>query len=178
MNGVKASDYVFLPSLNYAKFRTRFLNDFEIPVINGERYDFIKNSYYGGAVDIYKPYGRHLYWYDVNSLYPYIMRNYPLPVGQPKIVVGDSSFIETIIKDENKFSFVVVEIECPDKRIVSFILPKKTKKKNKFNSVEKTIGPVGKWGVVYTSIEILRGLELGYKFKYYKCVYFNAQNSI
>ena len=55
INGVNGSDYVSLPSLNYANFRTKFLNDFEIPVITGEMYDFIKNNYYGGAVDVYKP---------------------------------------------------------------------------------------------------------------------------
>lgn len=168
--GVNASDYVSLPSLNYANFRTRFLNDFEIPVITGEMYDFIKDSYYGGAVDVYRPYGRNVYRYDVNSLYPYIMRNYPMPVGQPTVVDGDSSHIETIIKDETKFSFVEVDIECPDKIYAPLILTK-----FKFNGVEKTIAPVGKWRGVYTSIEILRGLELGYKFKYYKCVYFTAK---
>ena len=69
-------------------------------------YEFIKDSYYGGAVDVYKPYGKNVYRYDVNSLYPYIMKNYPMPVGQPTIVDGDSSFIETIIKDKTKCSFV------------------------------------------------------------------------
>ena len=170
MNGVNASDYVSIPSLNYANFRTRFLNDFEIPVITGEMYEFIKDSYYGGAVDVYKPYGKNVYRYDVNSLYPYIMRNYPMPIGQPTIVDGDSSKIETIIKDETKFSFVEVEIECPDTIQAPLILTR-----FKFNGVEKTIAPVGKWRGVYTSIEILRGIELGYKFKYYKCVYFTAK---
>ena len=30
-------------------------------------YDLTKNSYYGGAMDVYKPHGRHVYRYDVNS---------------------------------------------------------------------------------------------------------------
>ena len=30
-------------------------------------------------------------------------------------------------------------------------------------------------GGVYTSIEILRAIDLGYKFKYYRCIYFNTE---
>ena len=32
---------------------------------------------------MYKPYGENLCYYDVNSLYPYIMKEYPMPGGVP-----------------------------------------------------------------------------------------------
>lgn len=52
-----------------------FLNKFykdNIPLINKKSvYNDIKNSYYGGITEVYIPYGEDLYYYDVNSLYPY-----------------------------------------------------------------------------------------------------------
>jgi hypothetical protein len=34
-------------------------------------YNDIKKSYYDGLSDVYIPYGENLYYYDLNSLYPY-----------------------------------------------------------------------------------------------------------
>ena len=50
---------------------------------------FFKKSYTGGAVDVYKPMGENIYRYDVNSLYPYVMKNYSTPVGSPTLFEGD-----------------------------------------------------------------------------------------
>ncbi|GER42509.1 DNA polymerase [Striga asiatica] len=44
---------------------------------------FIRRAYYGGHTDVYKPYGENLYYYDVNSLYPYVMKEFPMPGGKP-----------------------------------------------------------------------------------------------
>lgn len=40
---------------------------------------FVRKSYFGGASDIYKARGVRLRYYDVNSLYPYAMKN-PMPL--------------------------------------------------------------------------------------------------
>ncbi|KAF6175175.1 hypothetical protein GIB67_022856 [Kingdonia uniflora] len=45
--------------------------------------EFFRSDYYGGHVDMYKPYGKNLYYYDVNSLYPFVMKTYPMPCGTP-----------------------------------------------------------------------------------------------
>ena len=44
-------------------------------------YEFLVQGYTGGSVDVYKPIGENIYRYDVNSLYPYVMREFPMPVG-------------------------------------------------------------------------------------------------
>lgn len=84
--------YSTLSYLAFAIFRTTFLKDSKIPLIHGEMYDFIKESYTGGSVDVYKPkpsYNKKVYRYDVNSLYTYAMKNYPMPVGSPTYFEGE-----------------------------------------------------------------------------------------
>lgn len=67
--------YPTISSLAFAIYRSNFLFDFKIPLISGQIYDDLKKGYTGGAVDVYKPYGENIFRYDVNSLYPYIMKN-------------------------------------------------------------------------------------------------------
>jgi len=80
-------------------FRIKFMKDNEIAIIKGEMYHFIKIAYTGGAVDVYKPYGKNIFRYDVNYLYSCIMKNNPMPVGNPIYIYieGDSLTIENII---------------------------------------------------------------------------------
>ncbi|KAL6491854.1 hypothetical protein OROGR_034004 [Orobanche gracilis] len=72
-------------SLALTIFRTRYYdaekNPIYIPNRNADR--FIRRGYYGGHTDSYKKYGESLYYYDVNSLYPYIMKEYSIPGGKP-----------------------------------------------------------------------------------------------
>lgn len=58
-------------------FRTNFYNEKlnPIPIINLHLYKLIKSSYYGGNIILNKNYGTNLYYYDINSLYPYAMLN-------------------------------------------------------------------------------------------------------
>jgi hypothetical protein len=50
--------------------------DNNIPLIKQKSiYNNIKQSYYGGITEVYKPYGKNLFYYDVNSLYPYAALN-------------------------------------------------------------------------------------------------------
>lgn len=59
---------------------------------------FVRESYTGGAVDVYIPWYRkilsnmpYLYYYDVTSLYPYCMSKFFMPVGLPTTFKGDIS---------------------------------------------------------------------------------------
>lgn len=59
-----------------------FLNNYydfnfkPLPLINKSNYfNFIKEGYYGGITEVYKPYGKNLIYLDVNSLYPYAALN-------------------------------------------------------------------------------------------------------
>jgi hypothetical protein len=44
---------------------------------------FVVDTLGGGHTDVYKPKGYNLYYYDVNSLYPFVMKNYPMPISNP-----------------------------------------------------------------------------------------------
>ena len=163
---VNGSKYPSLSSLAFANFRTKFLEDnIKIANIRGEVYTFIKQGYFGGAVDVYKPYGKKLYLYDVNSLYPYIMLNNKMPIGQPTLIDGNSKLIESILMNNNKFSFVEVDVYCPEDVKAPLLL-------HRLNT--NTVAPTGTWTDIYSSIEIKRAIQLGYKFHYKKCVYFEC----
>ena len=71
----------YLRSLAFKLFKTKFLQD-KVEVTWYEDYLDYKEAYRGGAVDVYKPYGTDLYYYDVNSLYPYAMKSNLYPVGE------------------------------------------------------------------------------------------------
>ena len=52
------------------------MKDSKIPLVKKyNQYDFIKKGYYGGVTEIYRPYGENLFYYDVNSLYPFVSKN-------------------------------------------------------------------------------------------------------
>lgn len=149
------SNYPTLSSLALGIFRCKFLGNYKIPIITGKIYKDIKDSYTGGSVDVYKPYGENLYCYDVNSLYPYIMKNYPMPTGNPVYFEGD------ILKYEDKpYGFFEVIVETPKDLKIPLL-----QKRIKTNNVNKTVTPLGNWKGNYLSNEIYEAMKLGYKFK-------------
>ena len=147
--------YPTLSSLAFAIYRSKFLNEYKIPLITGTMFNDISSSYSGGTVDVYKPIGENLYHYDVNSLYPYVMKDFPMPVGLPYYFEGD---IFSVYK--RPFGFFEVEIETPNKLNIPLLQTRK-----KTNSGTRTVTPLGKWKGMYFSEEIYKAMEYGYKFK-------------
>lgn len=103
----------------------------------------IKQSYFGGHTEVYKTYGRNLYHYDVKSLYPYVMKKYPMPVGPVRHFEGDINILNL---DDRPFGFFLVEIISP-KNNNKPILMTRVKKNGKMISM----CPTGKWtGVIFS----------------------------
>lgn len=101
-----------------AIYRSNYLKpDFNIPLTKGNIYNAIKESYYGGLVDVYKNHGVNLHYYDINSLYPFSMLK-PMPVGEPVFVEGDLNL-------KNLFGFFYAKIETPNMNVP--VLPTKIK---------------------------------------------------
>jgi hypothetical protein len=108
---ININDHPTLPSLAFRLFRSQYLKDSKIPMIFGDNYNRLKLSYTGGAVDMYIPsneVGELVYGYDVNSLYPFIMANFPMPVGNIQYFEGDIKKYQP-----DAFGFFYCKIEAP-----------------------------------------------------------------
>lgn len=189
--------YPTLSSLAFAIFRANFLKEYQIPLIHGEIYNFIKKAYTGGNVDVYKPTPtsiphptlpsadapatvyevekKKIFSYDVNSLYPYAMKSYPMPVGNPIYFEGDiliqGNVVNKSLSNQSKitgpqlgeakpFGIFEVEIETPDDLKIPLLQTKVKTKKG-----YRTITPLGHWTGHYFSDELYNAAKFGYKFK-------------
>jgi hypothetical protein len=86
-----------------------------IPILEGKIYSDIKESYRGGFVDVYRPSPKaniQINSYDINSLYPSAMFDYPMPIGEP---IYFESFEDSESEQyKNEFGFFYVEIYAPN----------------------------------------------------------------
>jgi hypothetical protein len=121
---IDVTKYPTLPSVAFAIYRSNFMKEEKIPKILSKLHYTIKESYYGGIVDIYKPSGRSINSYDINSLYPSSMKKFPMPIGEPKHFSGNVFEYE-----KNPFGFFKVKVSAPTNMKVPF-LPTKIKTKN------------------------------------------------
>jgi len=140
-------------TLSLKIFRTSFLTK-DIPCLNNNLDQFIRQSYYGGATDYYQMYGENMNYYDVNSLYPHAMLN-PMPFDLIKYYSN-----MTNINLMDVFGFFLADIECPP-NIKYPLIPYRDL------NVKGTgvIYPTGRWTGVYFS-ELLKIASLnGYKIK-------------
>src|ERR1700674_1948922 len=81
-------------------------------MLSGKIAKNIRKGYTGGATDMYIPKllnYKKLYAYDINSLYPYVMKQHMYPIGNPTYFEGN------ILKiDPNAFGFFYCKIIAPD----------------------------------------------------------------
>lgn len=160
--------YPTLPSLAFAIFRANFLPEAQIPLLNEDLNIDIRESYSGGSVDVYKPYGENIIGYDVNSLYPFVMKNMQMPVGNPIYFEGDITQFEDI---SNKLGFFEVEIQAQD-NLAHPIIQTKIKTKGGV----RTVSPLGSWNDWIFSEEMNNAIRFGYKFKINKGYLFDKAN--
>jgi hypothetical protein len=109
---INIHNYSTLSSLAFAIFKTHFLKINTIAQLTGQIAKDIRKSYTGGAVDMYipeNPENTKVYGYDVNSLYPYVMHNFPVPIGNPTLFYGDVRKV-----DPNAFGFFYCKIIAPN----------------------------------------------------------------
>lgn len=142
-----------ISAMAMAIFRTKYYDDQKIPIYIPSRNEdtFIRRGYYGGHADAYIPRGENLYYYDVNSLYPYIMKSYPMPCGKP---VWHGNLVSYDL--DNLFGFIEAYVECPITMKRPF-LPYKCKKTHVLKF------PTGKFVGVYYSEELKYARRIGYK---------------
>lgn len=130
-------------------FRVNFL-EIAIPTYESREKD-IRRAYYGGRTEIFQLTGENLHYYDVNSLYPFVMKNYNMPVGIP---------VKNYCFTLDKFGIAYVEVEAPADIQIP-VLPYKQKTKQGY----KLIFPKGRFTGWYCTPELQKAAELGYKIK-------------
>ena len=152
-----------LPSLAIKIFLKDFY-DFQNGAIEncvGNTEVFIRKSYKGGTVDVFKPYMKKGYHYDINSLYPYVMKEFKYPVGKGIFVSSNNINLDTF------FGFVEVEVYCPN----SIKIPLLTK----YDKFKGLICPTGRWKDIYFSEELKVASSLGYKFRIIRGISYNKK---
>ncbi|CAA2953965.1 DNA polymerase-like [Olea europaea subsp. europaea] len=110
---------ITLSSLALNIFRMKYYDasNWPIHIPNKNEDTFIRCTYYGGHTDTYKPYGEDLYYYNVNSLYPFVMKDFPMLGGalvwqgnlEGKDLDSVFSFIKAyvIFCDENRYKHLI-----------------------------------------------------------------------
>lgn len=167
--GKNIHNYPTLPSLAFAIYRSNFMEKDTIPQLSGKISKDIRQSYTGGAVDMYipkSPKNVKIYVYDVNSLYPFIMENCDMPIGNPIYFEGDIRKI-----DPNAFGFFYCKITAPDD-IKHPIIQTKVKTSGGL----RTISPIGTWNDMIFSEELDNAVKYGYKFNILSGYTFERKN--
>ncbi len=140
--------YISLSAISNTIFRTEYLKENGIYKTNKNMEEFIRKGFYGGSVDVYKPKGENLYYYDVNSLYPAMMCH-DMPAGKP--------FFKRFLNHEklqyDDFGFIHAEIEYYG-NLKAPLLP--------YKKDGVTIFPTGKVKGIYFSEELKKAESLRY----------------
>lgn len=116
--------------------------------------EFCKQACIGGRTEIFRPIGKKVTEVDVNSLYPYVMKENLYPAGRA---------IKTGKYHNGKFGIYEVEVTAPE-----MFLPIIGVKRDK-----KLLFPTGVFNTTTTSIEIDYAKSKGYKFKIIEGFYFS-----
>lgn len=149
---VDLTKVVSTSNLSLNIFRRHFMK-LSIPILKYNVDLFVRDSYYGGATDYYVAYGENIKYYDVNSLYPFVMKK-DMPFEIVKFYELGS--MNNISITSSIFGFFEAEIITPD-YIKHPILPLKVD--------GETIYPIGKFKGIYFSEELKNAAALGYEIK-------------
>ena len=117
--------------------------------------EFVRKGYHGGRVEVFKRQSDHLMCYDVNSMYPYVMRE-----ALPMEYIAESRRLK-----DNYYGFVEAEITVPDCYIP--VLPVRQ---------EKLFFPVGRIRGVWSTEELQIAENYGTRIqRIIKAVYFKCE---
>jgi len=128
--------------------------------------DFVRKGYYGGRTEAFKRgYVEKLNYYDVNSLYPSVMK---LKLPNPNSAKYHEKVDERYLIYEGMINCVV---ECPDDLNKPF-LPYRNEDDN-----GKLIFPSGTFKGTWTCFELRYAIQLGYKIKQFNdaVIYYDKQ---
>jgi len=143
---------ITLSSLALCIYRMKYYDASNWPIHIPSRNEdtFIRRGYYGGHADTYIPYGENLYYYDVNSLYPFGNKEFDMPGGVP-VWHGNLEGKDL----DSLFGFIEAYVVCP-KTIKRPFLPFRDKN-------DTQLFPTGSFVGVYYTEELKYARSIGYK---------------
>lgn len=161
---VDMTESATISSLAVNIFMKNFYKE-NIPNINKlSLYTDIKQAYYGGITEVYKPCGYNLYYYDVNSLYPFVALN-----PMPGLVCSKIEYFDSTNNIQNLFGFFYCSIETP-LNLYMGLLPVRNQ-----DGIEL---PLGNWEGWYFSEELKFAESKGYKIKVLKGYNFSKESGV
>jgi hypothetical protein len=145
-----------LPATSMSLFRNRYLK-YHIKQPKREIIKELYSGYYGGRNEAFtRGLVKDMYYYDINSLYPYVMKSYQYP------------FINSLRLDEKpdisllKYEGMsLCDISAPDMRYP--LLP------HRYN--DKLCFPIGEFSGYHTHAELRKAISLGYDIRLLKTYY-------
>jgi hypothetical protein len=158
-----------LPSLAMKIYKTHYMPKDSIYQLVGEVEQNIRQSYSGGAVDVYIPHNKigklskKLYYFDVNSLYPAVMSKLDMPIGKPVAFEGDIRKMEP-----EAYGFFYCKITTPE-YLKHPILQRRIRGKG-------TVAGLGNWLGWISSVELDNAVQYGYTFEILKGYQFEKGN--
>lgn len=160
---VNMTEHITISGLAVKIYLKDFYNN-NIPNINKSSiYKDIKQGYYGAITEVYRPYGRNLFYYDVNSLYPYVaLQDMPGLTCSKVLYYTDNQDIDDL------FGFFYCSIDAPLDLYLG-ILPVRDNGPR---------FPLGKWEGWYFSEELKFAKTYGYKIRVLKGYCFNREKDV
>jgi hypothetical protein len=126
--------------------------------------DLVRSYYFGGRCEIFTRYIEYGYYYDVNSLYPFVMLQ-PMPVSKPIFALPEN------INFKNDTGFIYCSsIDFMNTEKIPLIPYKLSIRANK-----KLIYPMGHWQGWLDLDMYRKALTLGYEFKIDHGIIFNTE---
>lgn len=190
---INITKFPTLTSLTFSIFRTHFLGNNKIPMLSGQFYNDIKQAYTGGATDMFIPtnipvtsiiekvkniilkpgeiidFIKNIYYYDVNSLYPYIMSLFELPCGKIVYFEGNiynENLIINNIIPQNVLGFYYCKVIAPTNLLHPII-------QLRINNT--TLAPLGTFECMLYSKEIENAIKYGYEITVLRGYYFTEK---
>lgn len=157
-----------MPSLAFKVYRNIYYKqEMNIRIINGVAHDLIREAFYGGRAEVFKPHGFDLLYYDVNSLFPYSMLN-DMPVGEPRLVCFDKPV--SLEKIKGKMGFAIVSVKKRNTAEGRPTLPVRIKGKIYY--------PIGEWTGIYFIPELFDAKKRGYRIKVHSYIEFDKNKEL
>jgi DNA polymerase type B, organellar and viral len=162
---VQMTDALTITRLALNIFKAKYYSNRDIPSINQiYLFNFIKEGYYGGITEVYKPYGTNLIYIDVNSLYPYASLN-PMPGTECTYM---ESFDVKGLDLDPLFGFFYAKVKT--KNIYIGLLP--------VHKDGQLICPNGEYDGIWSSEELKFAKSKGYEITVIKGYNFNKIDNI